>query len=133
MSTVTNSYKNKRNLFRALSILITVLPILVFTVIGFVEGTITEKVSLGICLFLALLFVLINILFKHHIRSTIWILLIGIYVCVRNITPLLIIMAFSTAIDEFILDPLAKSYANKYKINKEIDKREKPVEKKDNK
>lgn len=133
MSTVTNSYKNKRNLFRALSILITILPILVFTVIGFVEGTITEKVSLGICLFLALLFVLINILFKHHIRSTIWILLIGIYVCVRNITPLLIIMAFSTAIDEFILDPLAKSYANKYKINKEIDKREKPVEKKDNK
>ena len=133
MSTVTNSYKNKRNLFRALSILITVLPILVFTVIGFVEGTITEKVSLGICLFLALLFVLINILFKHHIRSTIWILLIGIYVCVRNITPLLIIMAFSTAIDEFILDPLAKSYANKYRINKEIDKREKPVEKKDNK
>lgn len=133
MSTVTNSYKKKRNLFRALSILITVLPILVFTVIGFVEGTITEKVSLGICLFLALLFVLINILFKHHIRSTIWILLIGIYVCVRNITPLLIIMAFSTAIDEFILDPLAKSYANKYRINKEIDKREKPVEKKDNK
>ena len=133
MSTVTNSYKKKRNLFRALSILITILPILVFTVIGFVEGTITEKVSLGICLFLALLFVLINILFKHHIRSTIWILLIGIYVCVRNITPLLIIMAFSTAIDEFILDPLAKSYANKYKINKEIDKREKPVEKKDNK
>lgn len=133
MSTVTNSYKKKRNLFRALSILITILPILVFTVIGFVEGTITEKVSLGICLFLALLFVLINILFKHHIRSTIWILLIGIYVCVRNITPLLIIMAFSTAIDEFILDPLAKSYANKYKINKEIDKREKPVEKKENK
>lgn len=42
-------------------------------------------------------------------------------------------MAFSTAIDEFILDPLAKSYANKYKINKEIDKREKPVETKDNK
>ena len=133
MSTVTKSYKNKRNLFRALSILITILPVLVFTVIGFVEGTITEKVSLGICLFLALLFVLINILFKHHIRSTIWILLIGIYVCVRNITPLLIIMAFSTAIDEFILDPLAKSYANKYKINKEIDKREKPVETKDNK
>lgn len=133
MSTVTNSYKKKRNLFRALSILITILPILVFTVIGFVEGTITEKVSLGICLFLSLLFVLINILFKHHIRSTIWILLIGIYVCVRNITPLLIIMAFSTAIDEFILDPLAKSYANKYKINKEIDKREKPVETKDNK
>ena len=133
MSTVTKSYKKKRNLFRALSILITILPVLVFTVIGFVEGTITEKVSLGICLFLALLFVLINILFKHHIRSTIWILLIGIYVCVRNITPLLIIMAFSTAIDEFILDPLAKSYANKYKINKEIDKREKPVETKDNK
>ena len=133
MSTVTKSYKKKRNLFRALSILITILPVLVFTVIGFVEGTITEKVSLGICLFLALLFVLINILFKHHIRSTIWILLIGIYVCVRNITPLLIIMAFSTAIDEFILDPLAKSYANKYKINKEIDKREKPVETKDKK
>lgn len=123
MSKITNSYRKKKNLLTALSILVTILPILIFTVIGFIQGTITQKVSLGVCLFLALLFVLINIIFKYRIRSTIWIVLIGIYLCVSNITPLLIIMAFTTAIDEFLLEPLAKSYKNKYNTNKEIDKR----------
>ena len=79
--------------------------------------------SLGICLVTVLIFTIINVLIKHRIRCTIWILLLGIHACVENITTLLIIMAITTAIDEFIFEPLAKKYKNKYIINKEIDKR----------
>ena len=120
---MTKKYKIKLNICRLLSFTLTVLPVIIYTIMGFMDGTIGEKVSLGICVILALIFVLINIMFKYHIRSTLWLLLIGIYVCIDNIIPLLIIMAATTIIDEFVLVPLINKYKNKYIINKEIDLR----------
>ena len=118
---MTKKYKIKLNICRLLSFTLTVLPVIIYTIMGFMDGTIGEKVSLGICVILALIFVLINIMFKYHIRSTLWVLLIGIYLCIDNIIPLLIIMAATTIIDEFVLVPLINKYKNKYIINKEID------------
>lgn len=120
---MTKKYKIKLNICRLLSFTLTVLPVIIYTIMGFMDGTIGEKVSLGICVVLALIFVLINVMFKYHIRSTLWVLLIGIYVCIDNIIPLLIIMAATTIIDEFVLVPLINKYKNKYIINKEIDLR----------
>ena len=120
---MTKKYKIKLNICRLLSFTLTVLPVIIYTIMGFMDGTIGEKVSLGICVILALIFVLINIMFKYHIRSTLWVLFIGIYVCIDNIIPLLIIMAATTIIDEFVLVPLINKYKNKYIINKEIDLR----------
>ena len=120
---MTKKYKIKLNIWRLLSFTLTVLPVIIYTIMGFMDGTIGEKVSLGICVILALIFVLINIMFKYHIRSTLWVLLIGIYVCIDNIIPLLIIMAATTIIDEFVLVPLINKYKNKYIVNKEIDLR----------
>ena len=82
-----------------------------------------NKYTLGIMCSLALVVTLINIIAKLHLRCIPWILLLGIYLCLRNITALLVIMAITTIIDELILTPLHKSFKNKYTINKEIDKR----------
>lgn len=123
MTKETKHYKRLACIFSLLSILATLVPITIYIIIAFVNGTIGEKVSLGICLVTVLIFTIINILLKHRIRCTIWILLLGIHACVANIKTLLIIMAITTAIDEFIFEPLAKKYKNKYIINKEIDKR----------
>ena len=120
---MTKKYKIKLNICRLLSFTITVLPVIIYVIKGFMDGSIEEKVSLGICVILALMFMLINVMFKYHIRSTLWVLLIGIYVCIDNIIPLLIIMAATTIIDEFVLVPLINKYKNKYIINKEIDLR----------
>lgn len=120
---MTKKYKTKLNICRLLSFTLTVLPVIIYAIMGFVNGTIGEKVSLGICVVLALIFMLINVMFKYHIRSTLWVLLIGIYVCIDNIIPLLIIMATTTIIDEFVLVPLINKYKSKYVINKEIDLR----------
>ena len=123
MSEETKKYKKKRNIFRLISLLLSVLPILVYTVMALVQGTPMQKIGMCTCLFICLLFVIINMLFKHRIRCTIWVLLIGIYVAIDNIVPLIILMATTTALDEFVFEPLAKNFANKYTINKEIDKR----------
>lgn len=120
---MTEKYRKLYITSRVLSILMVVMPVLIYTVIGFVNGGTRSKLVLGMCLTLALIFVIINVIAKHRIRSTIWILLIGIYVACDNIIPLLSIMAASTIIDEFILEPLYKKYKEKYTINKEIDAR----------
>ena len=120
---MTKKYKIKLNICRLLSFTITVLPVIIYAIKGFMDGSIGEKVSLGICVILALMFMLINVMFKYHIRSTLWVLLIGIYVWIDNIIPLLIIMASTTIIDEFVLVPLINKYKNKHIINKEIDLR----------
>lgn len=120
---MTKKYKTKLNVCRLLSFTLTVLPVIIYAIMGFMQGSTGEKVSLGVCVVLALIFVLINVMFKYHIRSTLWVLLIGIYVCIDNIIPLLIIMATTTIIDEFALVPLINKYKNKYVINKEIDLR----------
>lgn len=120
---MTKKYKTKLNTCKFLSFALTVLPVIIYAIMGFINGSTGEKVSLGVCVVLALIFVLINIMFKYHIRSTLWVLLIGIYVCIDNIIPLLIIMATTTIIDEFALVPLINKYKNKYIINKEIDLR----------
>ncbi len=126
---MTKKYKTLYILFTILSILLTLTPVIVYVILGFSNGDIHSgrKVTLGVCLLIALILTLINILFKYKMRSTIWVILIGIYVCVKNITPLLILLAISTILDEFILEPLCKIYKSKYKINKEIDKRENQV------
>lgn len=121
---MTKKYKKCYITCKVFSILLTILPILIYTVIGFVEGSVGAKVSLGMCLMTTLIFVTINVIFKHRIRCTIWIMLIGICACVSNVIPLLIIMAVTVALDEFLLEPLSAHYKSKYIINQEIDKRQ---------
>lgn len=123
MSEITQNYKHKHIILHIISIGLTVLPLTVYTGIAIAQGDVHEKLVLGMTLTVSLIFVLMNILMKYSIRSTVWIMLLGIYVCLDNITPLLLIIAISSIIDEFIITPLDKKYKQQYIINKEIDKR----------
>lgn len=119
----TKKYAKLSALFFWLSIICLVLPILVYVIIAFVNGGTQEKVTLGITVTIALILVAINTIFKYHIRSCIWIVMLGIYYCIDNILPLLLLVAIATILDEFVFSPLHKSFKNKKIINKEIDKR----------
>lgn len=123
MTDATKKYKRTNKILSFFSILLNCAPILTYTVIAFASGSVKQVTALGIALTMAIMFTIINLVFKHHIRSTIWILLLGIYVCLKNITPLLILIAACTMIDEFAITPIRKKYKQLYTINKEIDKR----------
>ena len=125
MSTMTNKYKKLSILTFLLSAMCSLCPILIYVLKAFIDKDVQEvnKYTLGIMCSVALVVTLINIVAKLHLRCIPWILLLGIYVCLRDITALLVIMAITTIIDELILVPLHKSFKNKYTINKEIDKR----------
>ena len=120
---MTEKYKKKARFYSFLSFFITVVPILIYVVIGFMEGTIGQKITLGMCLVAVVVLVIINLLFKHIPRCGVWIILAGLAYACNSIVPLLLIMAITTALDELVLSPLAKKNKNLYTINKEIDKR----------
>lgn len=123
MSKETRKYKNLSILFLALSILVLVAPLAYYSIEGFIEGETTEKFTLGLTFVIAAILFVINILFKFHIRSTIWVLVLGIYFCLDNILPLIFMVAIGNILDEFLFTPLHKHYKSKASINKEIDKR----------
>lgn len=125
MSTMTKKYKKLSILTFLLSTICSLCPILIYVLKAFIDKDVQEvnKYTLGIMCSVALVITLINIVAKLHLRCIPWILLLGIYLCLRDITSLLIIMAITTIIDELILMPLHKSFKSKYTINKEIDKR----------
>lgn len=123
-SQTTRDYLHKRNFCKIMSFLLTFLPLIIYGVIAFVQGTVENKVSFGLCLTICALFVIMNILMKLKIRCTLWVLLLGIHICLKNIVSLIIIMAISTALDEFVFEPLVRKYSQKASINIEIDKRE---------
>lgn len=122
-SQITRKYANLSLLFGSLSFLVLSAPLVYYAVLAFINGETTEKFTLCLCFVMAAIFLAINVIFKYHIRSTIWIVVLGIYFCLDDIQVLLIMVAIGTILDEFILTPLHKSYKQKAGINREIDKR----------
>lgn len=122
-SAVTKKYQRLSILFRILSLVVLTAPLAYYTVLGFISGGPKQKATLGITFTIALMLVAVNLVFKYRIRSTLWILVLGIYFCLDDILPLLFMVAVGTIADEFILSPLARSYRHKMIINREIDKR----------
>ena len=125
MTKITKDYKTKWMICRFLSILMTIGPLAYFFVKAYIDGEVgvTQKMTLGICTVVCAILIIINITVKKSLRSPIYIIIIGIYVCLDNLMLLFIVMAATTILDEFIFSPLASKFKNQYTINKEIDKR----------
>ena len=123
MSEVTKKYKTQYTTAKILSIILNVGPLLYYVILGFSIAEPAKRVVLSLTAIGAILFTLISVVFKLHIRSTIFLLMLGIHCCIDNITGLIIVMAATTLLDELVTTPMCKYCKNKYSINREIDKR----------
>ena len=123
MSEVTKKYKTQYTIAKILSIILTVGPLLYYGILGFSIAEPVKRVVLSLTAIGAIIFTLISVVFKLHIRSTIFLLMLGIHCCIDNITGLIIVMAATTLLDELVATPMCKYCKNKYSINREIDKR----------
>ena len=122
---MTLKYRKLSRLFFWLSWIVTIAPLIFYTVRAFYIGAPYQKLALGCMLIVAAILTAISALNKVIIRSTKWIIILGVYSALKNILPLLIMIAIGTIIDELALTPLHKKYRNKYIINKTIDERSK--------
>ena len=121
---MTKKYRRLFWLFTILSLLLNIAAPAYYVFDGLMgDGIIIEKVALTTSVFIVIILSAVAYINKTSMRSRIWILLLGLYICLDTILTPLLIIAITQILDEWLISPLAKSYRNKLTINKQIDKR----------
>jgi len=122
-SELTKKYRKLSILMWWLSLIVLLTPISYYVVRAFMIGNTVEKLALGGLAVAAIIITCFSLLQKLRLRSPLWICILGIYVVLDKIIPLLIMVAIGVILDELILSPLYKKFKEQATINKEIDKR----------
>lgn len=121
---MTKKYRRLFWLFTILSLLLNIAAPAYYVFDGLMgDGIIIEKVALTTSVFIVIILSAVAYINKTSMRSRIWILLLGLYICLDTILTPLLIIAITQILDEWLISPLAKSFRNKLTINKQIDKR----------
>lgn len=101
-------------------------PLIVYSVIAFSDAgaTTVDKVTLMSMLTVSVIMSLVCLVNKYTPRCRLWLILIGLYMCIDHFIGCILVLAITQCVDELIVHPLSKHYRNKWSINKEIDKRD---------
>lgn len=113
-------------LFRILDFLLLFVPVIVYVCIAFnSEISIAGKIALIGMISVALIVSIINLLTKQRLRCPIWLLLLGLFIAVKEmLLPLVIILAITNTLDDLFFTPIITYYRTKLIANKAIDERE---------
>ena len=120
----TRKYRRLSFLFGTIRVLLNIAPFAIYAFIALINSTLLyQKTVLCMTVFIVGIMSLITLFQEVAMKSRLWIVLVGIYVCLGQIITPLIIIAVCQVLDELIVAPLHDSYRDKKSINKEIDKR----------
>ena len=110
---------------RILNFLLMYLPVFACVVIGYADPYL--ETGAAICLtgslVIAAVLGLVNIILKYKLRCVIWIIILGLYIALDNILPIVLVLAFTTIIDDLVLSPLTDRYKTEYIANRAMDRR----------
>ena len=121
---MTNKYKKFYILFAILSLLCFIGPALFFTAQAFIAGTaVASKIALSSTVLIVVILSIVAAANKIAMRSRLWILLIGLFICLDSVIVIVLTIGICQILDELVFAPLKNYYKTKYTINKEIDKR----------
>lgn len=124
ISKVTKKYKTGYIIFSILSVIAFAAPTLWYVIQAFLTtGITTEKVALAGSIMVVLIMSVVALVTKAAPRSRIWIILLGLIICLENIETALIWIASTQILDELVLCPAKKFFKDRMVINKQIDKR----------
>ena len=113
-------------LYRIIDWILLFMPVIVYVIIALCDEGVTTvgKVSVVGTVAVAAILALFNIIAQKRLRCPIWIVLIGLYIAIRDyLLPLVIILAVVSICDDLILTPLISYYRSKLIANKAIDER----------
>ena len=121
---MTKKYRSTYLALVIVSVILNLFPVAFYVVKAFIESSATyQKVALSSTIFISLILTCVSLLTKVNIRSVIWILFIGLYVCLHSIINMIMFIAIFQVADELVITPLKKMVKNKWIIHKELDKR----------
>ena len=120
---MTKKYKRLSRLYFWLSAACLFCPIAFYFIRAFICGDTSQKLTLGMTFTAALIMFAVNIIMKSHLRSVVWVLLLGVFSVLKSYLAIVLVFAITTFLEELIFSPLHRYYKDKGRINAEIDKR----------
>ena len=125
-SKFTKECRFKLWLFRILDWVCLFMPLIIYIGIALSSGEaiVAQKVAVVSTTMIALILSIFNVLSQKRLRCPIWIILIGLFVAVRDyLMPLIIILAITSVLDDLVFTPLISYYKTKLVANKAMDER----------
>lgn len=126
---IKNSAKTKKCKRAALSlfaihITLNVGPFVYYTIMAMSSSaSATHKVTMSMTLAVVIIMSCVTMINHIALRSRMWILMIGIWLCLDSIIGMIVTVAIFQLADEIIIAPWYRKMRNVYIINREIDKR----------
>lgn len=120
---MTQRYKRLGRIFGALSAVTMTAPAIVFTIIASMHAEDEKKAVLAICVVGTIVLLASSLVFKFDRKICFWVMAIGLHLCEGGAGEFIITMAIASIVSGMIFEPISEAYLEKYKINKEIDKR----------
>lgn len=121
---MTKRYRLKYWILTIISLLTNVGPLGYYFIKSLIQTPSTyKKVTLCMMVFVVLIMTVIAVINKIAMRSRLWIILIGLYICLEYIMTPLIIIAICQIFDEIIISPWRSNIRTKLIIHKQIDVR----------
>ena len=125
----TKQCRKLKNLFGVLHFLCLFGPLLFFIPYGFITGQPAEKIGLSFTVIISIILLVMSVIVSVTARaglhrSVMWILIIGVLLCLKNVQTFIWIMAVCSVIDELVFVRLKDHYKAALISNKEIDRRE---------
>ena len=125
-SEFTKCCRKKLWFFRILDWLCLSLPLLVYLSMALADDGIKVgyKVAVVGTLVIAVILTIFNIIAQKRLRCPIWIILIGLFVAIRDhLLPLIIILSVVSVLDDLVFTPVIHYYYTKTVASKAIDQR----------
>ena len=108
------------------SLLLSFGPLLVYLALSYSSAVATPvgKITLTAMLGVSVILSFVCLLNKYTPRCRLWLILIGLYMCLDSFIGCILVLAITQCVDELVVSPLARHYRNLHRINREIDRRE---------
>lgn len=125
-SNFTKKVRRRLWLVRALDWSFVTLPVVGYVLFGLFSHdveTMKKVVLISMCILAGVISVT-NVFMRQRLRCVVWILIIGLYVAVKELLlPLIIVMACTAVTDDIVFSPLISYYQSKLAASKTIDQR----------
>lgn len=116
---------------RILDFLLLFTPLVVYFFIAILDNNVGNMRKFALTGFtaLAMILVIINIFIQKKKASPRWLIILGLYICIKEfLMPLIITLAVVSLIDDFILTPLINHFRMELVASKTYDKRQQAEE-----
>ena len=125
-SKFTKECRFKLWLFRILDWICLFMPLIIYIVVALSSGEaiVAQKVAVVSTTMVAIILSAFNVISQKKLRCPIWIILIGLFVAIRDyLMPLIIILAITSVLDDLVFTPVIGYYKTKLIANKAMDER----------